>query len=398
MKKRIFLLLPLLWLAACDSSGPNHADETPQRGEIHQVQDKGSSPASLIANALTLAGVDDFWALTYDVEMKKIVYWTETAAGEAVLASAAFMKPVCDRPLPLLSIQHGTEIRRSAVASEGAFLSLEGAWGMAAASRGYAVVVPDYLGLGVSEQIHPYHLAEPTAHAVIDAVRAARQYCEEANIQRDGRLFLTGYSEGGYATLAAHRAMQLEHGDEFTVTASAPMAGAYDMRQTARYLVAQDDYTAPPYVALMLTAYNQHYGWNRLSDIFMPTYDAQVEALLDGTHGYSEVKAALPKRLDQLLTPALRQAVADSSDAEIEAALAENTLLDWSPLCPMRLYHGLADVTVPSFNSSAALAAFLAGGAADVQFIPFDGLSHTTAALPAVTAGMNWFESFWPES
>lgn len=398
MKKRLFLLLPLLWLAACDNNSPNRADDTPQRGEIHSVLDMGQSPASLIANALALAGIDDFWALTYDVEMKKIVYWTGNGKGEAVLASAAFMQPVCDHPLPLLSIQHGTEIRRSAVASGGAFLSLEGAWGMAAASRGYAVVVPDYLGLGVSEMLHPYHLAGPTANAVIDGLRAARQYCDEANIQRDGRLFLTGYSEGGFATLAAHRAMQMEHGDEFTVTASAPMAGAYDMRGTARYLVAQNDYMAPPYVALMLTAYHLHYGWNRLSDIFLSPYDSQVEDLLDGTHGYSEVKSALPNRLDQLLTPAFRQAVADSSDADIEAALAENTLLNWAPLCPTRLYHGLADRTVPAFNSSAALHAFLANGAADVQLITFDGHTHATAALPAVTAGMNWFERFWPES
>ena len=40
-------------------------------------------------------------------------------------------------------------------------------------------------------------------------------------------LFLLGYSEGGYATMALHRELQQFHSDEFTVTASAPMAGPW---------------------------------------------------------------------------------------------------------------------------------------------------------------------------
>ena len=49
----------------------------------------------------------------------------------------------------------------------------------------------------------------------------------------NNQLFLAGYSAGGYATVATHRTMQQQYPGEFTVTAAAPAAGAYDMYETA---------------------------------------------------------------------------------------------------------------------------------------------------------------------
>ena len=41
--------------------------------------------------------------------------------------------------------------------------------------------------------------------------------------------FLTGYSQGGHVTMAAHRELETFHTNEFTVTACAPCAGPYDL-------------------------------------------------------------------------------------------------------------------------------------------------------------------------
>ncbi|MCK5145820.1 alpha/beta fold hydrolase [bacterium] len=392
------LLILLLFHFACDKHDPIGPDIIPARGEIDEIKQLENSSASLIANLLSLAGIRNLWQMNYNVLTYSIIYYTENGNGDIVRASAAIMLPDNDHATPLLSIQHGTEIKRTSVASNGAAQSLEGVWGLAAASRGYAVVLPDYLGLGISETIHPYHLAGPTAAAVIDAIRAARQFFSQQNINLDSRLFLAGYSEGGYATMAAHREMQTRHGGEFQITASTPMAGAYNLTQTARYIISKNDYISPPYLALMLTAYNGHYNWDNLSYIFIPPYNTQIEDLVDGTHGYTTVLQALPNRLDALLTTEFRQAVADSTNSQIESALTGNSLLNWAPACPMHLYHGLADKTVPAFNSIAAMAAFTALAAPDVQLTTFQGLNHIGAALPAVTAAMQWFEEFWPES
>lgn len=63
--------------------------------------------------------------------------------------------------------------------------------------RGYIVVAPDYIGLG-SAGTHPFLVGDDTAHAVLDAVRAAR---EAPRASASGRFVVWGESQGGHAAL-----------------------------------------------------------------------------------------------------------------------------------------------------------------------------------------------------
>ena len=44
------------------------------------------------------------------------------------------------------------------------------------ATSGYIFVESDYLGLGVSNMLHPYHLKDVTATTVIDMLRATKHF------------------------------------------------------------------------------------------------------------------------------------------------------------------------------------------------------------------------------
>ena len=90
------------------------------------------------------------------------------------------------------------------------------------ASMGYLVVVPDYLGFGTSNVMHPYTHAVPLISSIIDIMRAGISFSSQNQIALDGRIFLTGYSEGGYATLVTQRAIEAEYSQEFNLTAVAP--------------------------------------------------------------------------------------------------------------------------------------------------------------------------------
>ncbi|CAM5236755.1 lipase family protein [Streptomyces violaceorubidus] len=68
--------------------------------------------------------------------------------------------------------------------------------------RGVAVVVTDYVGLGTTDRLHTYVNRVDGAHAVLDAVRAARSL-DSASVTSDSRVGLFGYSQGGGATAAA---------------------------------------------------------------------------------------------------------------------------------------------------------------------------------------------------
>jgi acetyl esterase/lipase len=73
--------------------------------------------------------------------------------------------------------------------------------------RGYAVVAPDYAGMGVDNGMTSYFVGKAEAAATLDAVRALRRlhapHFEAAQLARD--LFLVGHSQGGHAALFAHQ-------------------------------------------------------------------------------------------------------------------------------------------------------------------------------------------------
>lgn len=79
----------------------------------------------------------------------------------------------------------------------------------------------------------------------------------------NNQLFLAGYSEGGYATLATQKTIEENYQNELTVTASAFGAGAYDMLGTAKELLDSNNpaaLTYPAYVAFVLKAYDTIYS------------------------------------------------------------------------------------------------------------------------------------------
>ncbi|WP_069770279.1 alpha/beta fold hydrolase [Streptomyces sp. LUP30] len=69
-------------------------------------------------------------------------------------------------------------------------------------ARGVAVVVTDYAGLGTTDRLHTYVNRVDEAHAVLDAVRAARSL-DGTSLTAGSRVALFGYSQGGGATAAA---------------------------------------------------------------------------------------------------------------------------------------------------------------------------------------------------
>ncbi|BCG65777.1 MAG: hypothetical protein methR_P3633 [Methyloprofundus sp.] len=213
------------------------------------------------------------------IQVYRISYQTIDPAGLITDASALVAFPDdINNSYPLVAYQHGTEVLRTAAPSQDpidiATLSF--------AASGYVVVSTDYLGLGDSELLHPFLHAHSLATAVIDALRATKQLSVEHNISLNNQLFLIGYSEGGYATMAVHRELQQNYADEFTVTASAPLAGSYDLVMTLQEQFATATPLASPYyLPYTLLAANQIYGYSeQLSDIFQAPYAQRVQPAL----------------------------------------------------------------------------------------------------------------------
>lgn len=393
LNSQIILLLFSSLLLINNSCRENYPIEPVEesRGQIISSAQTGNYSTSFLQFLITpLAGnlpINNL--LRYDVESYKVVYRTKDWKGNLVTASGAIYIPKGKEILSLISLQHGTQAKRENVASVNPLTAIDG---LISASLGYFAIVPDYLGLGESNIIHPYHHQKSTAECVIDFIRAGRTFAKSKNLKLNGQIFLAGYSEGGYATLATLKEIESNYRGEIPVAASAPMAGAYDLMLTARTIIQLQNYSQPSFLTFFFAAYDNIYGWNRLNQIFNAPYADRIPGLFDGTKTTTEINSQLTPSLTQLFRQTFIDGFLSGSDPAVISAFESNSLLNWSPSSPIRFYHGDSDEFVPYINSVNAINYFRSKGA-NVELITIPGGTHLTSAIPSMLNAFEWFET-----
>ena len=306
----------------------------------------------------------------YDVSMYKIVYNTIDPDGNEVIASGVIGYPKnLNQAFPIISWQHGTEVRRESVSSNNGFniLSL---W---LSTRGYIFLEPDYLGLGESELLHPYCLKDPSAWTTIDLIRSAQTFFENEQgyfyypITSNNDVILFGYSEGGYVSMAAHEMLESQNLNEFNLLASFPMAGPYDLSGVMVDLMLNfEPYGEPYYLPYVLVPYINYYQLGTLSEYFLPEYAEMFEYLFNGEYSGSYINSIMPDIPIQVLLPSVIEDFSNNQYHPLRLKLFENNLWDWSPNADIHLFHGLGDELIPYENSQLAYDTFVANGSENV--------------------------------
>lgn len=363
----------LLLLSACGEGLDN------QRGKLVSQTELATIPvstASAIMNGYSSSGLLGLTA-QYDVVAHKIVYKTPDINGDLIEASGLVVAPVKDRgsKSPVISLQHGTLFLDKAPSS------LNGAAGSAPevsyadiaimfASQGYIVAAADFIGYGDTVgTLHPFVHADTLASATVDMLRATKKMAARNALVLNGQLFLSGYSEGGYATLAAQRSLELDFPVSLPITASAPASGPYDMNTTALAIASSSSLPVPAYVGFVMKSYDTVYGLNQIDDFFQPTYVDAINTSFDGTKSRSEIDALLTNVTMDLFNSSFLTSFLSGSEAAFNSALADNNIYDWAPATKTRFFHGPDDVTVPYINTVITLAAMQNNGAPDVASV-----------------------------
>jgi hypothetical protein len=128
------------------------------------------------------------------------------------------------------------------------------------------------------------------------------------------------------------------------------------------------------------------------SQLFIAPYDQKIQELLDMTHTLKQLSDGLPRDPKTFIQPGLIQAMLSPQAHPIKTELEKNSLLNWSPKSPTRLYHGELDVDVPFENSMIAQQAFSSRGSQQVQLISLGAVDHAGGAWPAFRLALQWFE------
>jgi pimeloyl-ACP methyl ester carboxylesterase len=366
---------------------------------------------------------------SYNLSMQKVSYQstgadgkTRTLSGLLILPKTSSSKP----SVPILMFQHGTEPYRQYAPSRYLDNMLrptdypEVMVAAAIASTGYAVAMADYEGLGDSTGPQPYVHGASLAIQVVDMLRASRAIITGGTspCSWNNRLFLMGYSEGGYVTMAATRELQLNHSAEFTVTASAPLSGPHDLSGTMRGVMLADTTSKAPYfLPFVLNSFN--YVYSGQTALFSPTstlksnFASTVPPLFNGNYPSDTISEAMGMSFDpaELIVPKttltsqfLEQLALDSSP--VVNFLRENdSYRGWTPTVPIRMVHHGDDELVPFTNSQVAFNSFSTAGAKryvtlvrETVTIPLSSnpvmTTHVSAAFPILFNGWQWLETF----
>lgn len=328
----------------------------------------------------------------YDVDVYEVDYQTSWWNGERILASGLVLLPHAPtEALPLLAYNHGTRLQR------------ERAWKMGGeeticalfAADGYAVCIPDYVGLGRGERAHLYHHALTEALCTVDLLRVLQELNQELGNAESGQLFLTGYSQGGHAAMATHRYLQSHPEAGFKVTASAPMSGAYDLAGVQGEVMLKP-YAYPGYLPYLLFSFQAAY--HILPDsaaYFKPPYDSLILPFFDGNHKLKELNSVMPHVPAEVLADHFMKGFRDDSLHPLRQALKENSLIHWTPEAPMLLCFCKADEQVSYRNALVARDTMEALGSTVVQVRhAARRLRHGPCAIYASMYARMWFDSF----
>ena len=358
--RRVCALTLAASLAACGGGGN---DDTVTDGggtpPVRPADPEGAGQLQAATLLGTVAAADIAAALTseeslaqdvvprYAVTSYRLEYLTTDADGKAVRASGLVSVPqkAPGAKSPVLSYQHGTLFRDAEAPSNNAVASEVA---VVLASLGYIVLAPDYVGFGASKGTpHPYLLAAPSAAATVDFLTAARAWRGQANVADNGQLFLTGYSEGGYVTMAAHRALQTSGSSHLQqLRMVVPGAGPYNVQATMDSLVDLVRDEQPVIGALINPGFLRYLGGS---------VQREVRRLL--------LRALMPGDADVVYDARFIDRFLDD---DVPYIAEFSSVHDWKPNLPVRLYHGQDDRTVPYASSASTLQAMQQRGAGDL--------------------------------
>ena len=377
-------LLWLITLGGCSTS----SDPTPVQNQylVSSTEVAKLTRDQVVAQLAPLAAQLGGSSLTAFVQNGcteyRLTYTTKGPDGTNITASGAVLVPMQADGTPksgvlsALSIQHGTMFTETDAPSYFAPNTESTTVGVLGAALGYLVVYPDYIGYGASKAVpHPYEVRTLTASASYDMLKAVQEFVKEKNIDWTGnKLFLSGYSQGGGATMALQQKIESETPMAFTLKAVSCGAGAYDKLNFTKFLLSSPSSgnpTANSQYLWVMTTYNRIYNLNRPISFFLKEpYASRVQ-----TQG---ALATIDVSFNQAATDAFRNGIINGTDTDFINALKDNDTYNFVPKTPTLLIYGTADEQVYPLNSLNAYDAMRKAGATNVQLIPLQGQTHTS--------------------
>ena len=324
----------------------------------------------------------DFNMMSTAIELSG-VYESVDLDGNPITLSGKVILPAKGPIKRYILVSHYT-IASNAEAPSNTF-SLEGLL----VKLGYALIIPDYLGYGITaNHIHPYLVMDITARNVIDMYKAVVPFMEKAECAPEhDDIYLMGYSQGGAVTMAVQH--YIEHHDEGNIKIRRVFAGGgpYDVKATYDRFVETNHASYPCAVPIMMQ------GMVVGNKLDLDMRELMKDTIYENLDKWVNTKRYTTGQINEFLgtnvtSELLTEKGMDRTSEEVSElykAMTNNSILtySWTPQAPVFMMHSIDDDVVPYDN---AIRAKNKWKGANIQYSFGHFGSHTTTCVRFILA------------
>ena len=295
----------------------------------------------------------DFSKMNTAIELSGI-YESIDLDGNPIMLSGKVILPAKGSIKRYILVSHYT-IASNAEAPSNIF-SLEGLL----VKLGYALIIPDYLGYGITaDHIHPYLVMDLTARNVLDMYRAVVPFLEAAGCSPEhDDIYLMGYSQGGATTMAVQHLIEHHNDTQIKIRRVFVGGGPYDVKATYDRFVETNIAMYPCAVPIMIQGMVVGNKLDlKMEDMMAPyIYDHLGEWVNSKRYTTGQINDLLGTNVtSNLLTP-LGMNRTSQEVSELYQAMVDNSILtySWTPKAPIFMMHSIDDDVVPYENATRA--------------------------------------------
>ncbi|WP_338748338.1 lipase family protein [Janibacter alittae] len=373
------------------TAGASTLTDTPEPGRPDFYEPPAqipSTPGTVIRTEPASFLLDPLGLSSRVVTATRMMYSSTDADGVPIAVTGTVFVPTSDyvgsSGRPLISYTAGTQGIADTCAPSRQMEELveyEGIGIARAVSRGYAVAMTDYQGLG-TPGTHTYMVRAAQGHASLDMARAAQQLAGD-DVDADNPIGLMGYSQGGGAAAAAAE-LASSYAPELDIRGSAIGAPPADLARVGA-TIDGGLYNAFALFAMLGVATAEHIDPAPL----LNDAGEQVAAAVEGdcvfdlfSHAFKDSGQYTESGLD--LTELL-------ATEPFASAVEEQRIGTMQPSAPVVINHAWGDDVIP-FEVGKQLASDWCDRGSRVTLNPGLTPTHIGGMIPHVEKSMYFFE------
>ena len=279
-----------------------------------------------------------------------VAYWSQTPQGDSLLVSGRVYLPKYRILNGIIVANHYTMTADEEVPSNR--ISME----MVYLLKGYAVIMPDYVGYGLSrEEVHPYLHWRNAAQTAVDLLNCMPELLDYYGYSYPKDVVVTGYSQGGAVALGVARMIEENYHqeNEWTVRKLYAGAGPYDPAGTYLFSMERNEMGIPAAIPLIVMGLNDAYELGFALDEFF------LDPLLSNYEDWVVSKEYTVGQINQLMGSTIMSELMTEDALTLDSPQADmlyevllwNSNVGYDLQAPAYFLHSLEDEVVPLLNS-----------------------------------------------